>query len=153
MNGLKERIYLKTNIRPGIEVVTLGSICLLIAIFLQNPPIGESNKIVLSFIISGFSFILSGALIVYRNFQKPLDDILTEGNRIFLYFKLGSYHIITSVSNVFLYAGIIFLLTGSVAFLISKILLTPFLEEYSILVFVLFFLMFIGFLIKPREIE
>lgn len=114
-----------TKIDTEISIITLGSVCLLIATFIRAS--GTPQDVSL-FVLSGFCLILSGAILIYRETVVRREilptiekkergeelghiDIITIG-------KLGGTNII---ANTLFDIGIFFLMVGASKYLIFEL--------------------------------
>lgn len=149
--------YPKTEVGGGINIIVLGSICLLIATFLHDIFYINSNSIPI-FIICGLCFILSGSIIILRNFSVFVEHVKDPRKEKFLFIRLlsyhviGSYHILTSFINAFFHVGILLLITGTMYMLLFDFL--PKFPNFDLIpIIIVFFIALFYFLLRPVEIE
>jgi hypothetical protein len=143
---MKFRMFV-TKIDTEISIITLGSVCLLIAEFVKaNSSISEVSL----FTLSGFCLILSGVVLIYRETVVKGDILPTiekkeRGEELIHtdYFNIGQLGITNIFANTLFDIGIFFLIIGTISLLLSEFISSPLIKEnfpYLIALIIIFFI-------------
>lgn len=122
-----------TKIDTEISIVTLGSICLLIASFIQTY---DTSFDVSPFTVSGFCLIISGAILIYRETVGKRDILPTiekkdkgENMGHADYINIGQLGVLNIIANTLFDIGIFFLVLGALNLLLSELIRSSFIKN------------------------
>ena len=114
----------KANIDPGIQIITLGSLGILITTFIKSYDINIDTSL---FSLSAFCLILAGIIVVYRETVVKRHSLRSYQRRIKKDISFSEFHsrgfsgFLNIISNTLFDFGMILLLFG-----VGKLLITEF---------------------------
>lgn len=132
-----------TKIDTQMSIVTLGSVCLLIAQFIG---IEKPNIILFSiFSVSGSCLILSGAILIYRETAikseiLPIEEKREKGEKLDFndITRIGRLGYLNIIAHSLFDIGILILLLGTIFFLLSTLsTIWPFIKDDKIRMIIL----------------
>jgi hypothetical protein len=139
----------KTDIDTEISIVTLGSVCLLIATFIKASYASYGNSL---FILSGFCLVLSGAILIYRKTViagdlLPVAEKEERGEKLGFadYHEIGRFGIANIVANTLFDIGIMFLILGATVVLCVELINSFCIKEFSpyLVVLIIFLIIYV----------
>ena len=143
----------KVKIDTEISIVTLGSICLLIATFIKP------SNVTSFFTLSGFCLVLSGAMLIQNKSVNEVNLLPTvekkeQGEKLGFddYSKRGRFVRVNIVANTLFDIGISILILGTIFVLYDELINSVFIEMIPLYVIVpLIFLMLVWNYFNRRD--